>query len=264
MRASAAALLVLASSASSPSNAEAQELFDVRPEIDGPVIALSLAVGALPELIRGFMTGPPCLLRQLPLRQPVRAPATPETPLPGCDPLEVPAFDRWAIGQGSRVAALLSDSLIVAVPIAGLSIAFAEEQGRPFWQDTVVILEAYAINFLLVSIAKYAVRRPRPYVYDPGQPPEARNTTDAQLSFYSGHTATTFAAAVGFSEVFRRRHDGVAVPIFYASSVALAGLMGFFRILAGKHFLSDVLAGAIVGTSIGILIPALHDRDMSP
>lgn len=259
MRAIAGLLLVLASS---PTAADAQEIFDVKPEVDGAVIAASLAMGLLPELVRGFLTGPPCLQRQLPLRQPTSEPVTAETPLPGCDPREVPWFDRWAIGQGSRTAALLSDSLIVAVPLAALSIAFAEEQGRPFWQDTAVILEAYALNALIVSIVKYAVRRPRPYVYDPGQPPEARNTTDAQLSFYSGHTATTFAAAVGFSEVFRRRHDGIAVPIYYAGSVALASLTGFLRILAGKHFLTDVLAGAIVGTSLGILIPALHVRDL--
>jgi hypothetical protein len=38
----------------------------------------------------------------------------------------------------------------------------------------------------------------------------------------------------------------------------LAGATSNLRVRAGKHFYSDVLAGAAIGTGVGVLVPALH------
>jgi membrane-associated phospholipid phosphatase len=44
----------------------------------------------------------------------------------------------------------------------------------------------------------------------------------------------------------------------------LAGLVGYFRIAADRHYLTDVLTGALLGTGMGILLPWLfHGRKRS-
>jgi undecaprenyl-diphosphatase len=63
-----------------------------------------------------------------------------------------------------------------------------------------------------------------------------------KFSFPSGHTMTAFSIALVLSYFYR----GVEVPLyFFACSIAVS------RIVLGMHFLSDVLAGAILGVGLG-------------
>ena len=62
-----------------------------------------------------------------------------------------------------------------------------------------------------------------------------------QFSFPSGHTITAFAVAVSLSLFYPDLLIGL---LFCALSVAAS------RILLGMHFLSDVLAGAAIGTAL--------------
>src|SRR5579872_5606330 len=62
-----------------------------------------------------------------------------------------------------------------------------------------------------------------------------------QFSFPSGHTMTAFAVAVTLSQFYPTLAVGL---LFCAVSVAAS------RILLGMHFLSDVLAGAAIGTAL--------------
>jgi membrane-associated phospholipid phosphatase len=40
--------------------------------------------------------------------------------------------------------------------------------------------------------------------------------------------------------------------------LAAASFVGTARVMAGRHFITDSIGGAIVGTSVGVLVPALH------
>ena len=59
-----------------------------------------------------------------------------------------------------------------------------------------------------------------------------------QFSFPSGHTITGFAVALSLARFYPSLASGL---LFCAVSIALS------RILLGMHFLSDVVAGAVIG-----------------
>jgi undecaprenyl-diphosphatase len=86
---------------------------------------------------------------------------------------------------------------------------------------------------------KKAARRKRPCVYEPHC--WARLLPPDQFSFPSGHTITAFAVGISLSLFYPSLLVGL---LFCAVSVAAS------RILLGMHFLSDVLAGAAIGTSL--------------
>jgi undecaprenyl-diphosphatase len=62
-----------------------------------------------------------------------------------------------------------------------------------------------------------------------------------QFSFPSGHTITAFSVAISLSGFYPTLALGL---IFCAVSIAAS------RILLGMHFLSDVLAGALIGSAL--------------
>lgn len=93
---------------------------------------------------------------------------------------------------------------------------------------------------------KKAAGRRRPCVFEPHcwstlLPPD-------QFSFPSGHTITAFAVALPLGLAY---HEMAAGLIFCALSIAIS------RILLGMHFLSDVLAGAAIGTLLALAAAAV-------
>ena len=65
-----------------------------------------------------------------------------------------------------------------------------------------------------------------------------------QFSFPSGHTITAFAVAVPLGSFYPEMSWGL---YFCAASVAAS------RIILGMHFLSDVLVGICIGTTLGLI-----------
>lgn len=101
---------------------------------------------------------------------------------------------------------------------------------------------AEGIGIAVFLRLKKAARRKRPNCFEPHcwatlLPPD-------QFSFPSGHTITAFAVAVSLSMFYPTLAVGL---LFCALSV------GASRILLGMHFLSDVLAGALVGSGLAYL-----------
>ena len=93
---------------------------------------------------------------------------------------------------------------------------------------------------LVFKILKLLSQRPRPCQYEPHcwskvLPPD-------RFSFPSGHTMTAFSIALVVSYFY----PSLEGPLFFlALSIAVS------RVVLGMHFLSDVLAGAVLGVALG-------------
>ncbi len=190
-----------------------------------------------------------------------------------CDRSEINALDRTVLGNHSATAKTVSDIGLVsmiALPFAlDLGDALIQRSrdrssGRPrhlrgWGKDIVVLLETFAITYASTNVVKYAVRRPRPYSYDADSVIADPTENDARLSFYSGHAAMTFAMATSYAYLFQARHPRSRwVAPVWVIGMSLASVTAVARVEAGKHFWTDVIVGAAVGTGIGLLVPALH------
>ena len=71
-------------------------------------------------------------------------------------------------------------------------------------------------------------------------------------AFPSGHTAYAFAGAT----LLGNRYPKLRIPLYIG-----AGLVGITRIYLGRHYASDVIAGAAVGTITGALV-SRHDATL--
>jgi undecaprenyl-diphosphatase len=137
--------------------------------------------------------------------------------------------------------------------------------------DAFIYAESIAVTWGLTNLAKIAFRRPRPSayreqqdLYDQYGKEAAPNITDTNsaLSFYSGHTA--FAATVGATATYLAFARAPHTPrpwITLGVSAAVTTLTAVGRVRSGEHFPTDVIAGAMVGAGIGILVPHLHRSD---
>lgn len=107
---------------------------------------------------------------------------------------------------------------------------------RPWLFAGVVVAVAGAD--LAADGGKYLVHRHRPFEHQLG--PSVRTH-----SFPSGHSATSFAAATMLS---------AAAPRFRVAFYALACLIAFSRLYNGVHYPTDVVAGALLGWAIALLL----------
>jgi membrane-associated phospholipid phosphatase len=96
---------------------------------------------------------------------------------------------------------------------------------------------------------KLVVERSRPPLAEPGLQPAVSLPGD--YSFPSGHAATAFAAAAAVAVCYPRLRWAV---------LGLAALVALSRVYLGVHFTTDVVAGAALGTAIGLATALLGRR----
>jgi membrane-associated phospholipid phosphatase len=127
--------------------------------------------------------------------------------------------------------------------------------------ELTVLLRTVGWNGFLTETSHLISQRPRPFVYsDPAQ----RGTDPAHYtSFYSGHTSFTAATTVGiFLLLFNRNAPWFLLLMAGVMSEALVFSTAYFRILAGRHFLTDVICGAIAGSLVALITAHFHKKKL--
>lgn len=101
--------------------------------------------------------------------------------------------------------------------------------------------ESVIINGIATGLLKFSLGRARPYMELGNTHFEPFNTNDDYMSFPSGHTSMAFAMAT----ILAHRSKNTFASIGY---YLIASSTGMARIYFDKHWLSDVLSGAAIGT----------------
>lgn len=173
---------------------------------------------------------------------------------------DINAFDRKATTHYSVGADKLS-TVLLAANAGTLGVLTLATQ--PMRQDLKTVAIMYIETALLANgvegIVKGLSQRTRPFVYNPVAPLADKLDKDARLSFFSGHATNAFATAVFTGEVFRHYFPHSKLkPVVWIGSLGLATATAVLRYEAGKHYPTDLLAGAAFGSLVGWGIPRLH------
>jgi membrane-associated phospholipid phosphatase len=183
-------------------------------------------------------------------------------------------LDRWGRGlkgtteaQRSRAGTWSNLVGFGVLPLGtlGAQYAFSRQVGAPgtvFLQDTAIVFESVLVGAVLNQATKFIAGRERPFVHalPEDQKPLTEHPTDNNVSFYSGHTSMAFSLVVSAGTVAHLRgypHP----PWLWAVGLPVAASVGLLRMGAGKHYLTDVAVGAVLGTASGLAVPLLlHGR----
>ncbi len=119
--------------------------------------------------------------------------------------------------------------------------------------DLITVFQTAAWNGLFTEVSHLISQRPRPFVY---QDPLQRGIDPAHYtSFYSGHTSFTAAVNMATFLILLSRNAPLLLVLLYAAmGESLIISTAYFRILAGRHFLTDVICGAIAGLFIAWIV----------
>ena len=172
----------------------------------------------------------------------------------------MPAFDRFSAGyydEGYRTVSdyLLIGSLVGTPAIMALDPSIRSRTG----QIGALYLQTLVATGAVFTMAAGTVYRQRPLTYSTEASITERTRQNATNSFFAGHTAYTAAATFFAAKVFNDFHpDSRAKPYVWTAAALVPAVVGFCRLKAGKHFLSDNLLGYVVGASIGVAVPQLH------
>ena len=113
------------------------------------------------------------------------------------------------------------------------------------------------------------VSRERPYARECGASiPEKSVDCDGNVrfrSFFSGHSAISFTGAslVCWHHVKLGLLGAPGDVLSCATAYAVAGTTATLRVMGDMHYATDVLTGAIVGTAVGLGVPALRSTSAS-
>lgn len=187
--------------------------------------------------------------------------------LASLDRRDLHPMDRWAAGLyspflSSTSGAIAFGNFLAPFALGGIDLYRGDQGWGGVLTDFILLEEALTISAAFVSYSKAFLKlHPTPLVYGEDIPDEVRLEARNVSSFFSGHTTAAFTAAVFTGYTYGLKHPGSkAVPYVWAGSLGTAAAVGGLRIAAGKHFPSDILAGAAVGSLFGYLVPRLHLR----
>ena len=156
----------------------------------------------------------------------------------------------------ASTASYVFGGLALSMPIGDVAVAFADNPDVAVNLAQITTL-SFASVTLATSFLKYVVLRTRP---NAGECQTASCAASRYRSFPSGHSSLAFTAAslsctyhlrVG---IYGSRGADIAAC---GTSLAFAFTTAILRMVARKHYLSDVLVGGALGVLAGWVLPSL-------
>jgi membrane-associated phospholipid phosphatase len=180
------------------------------------------------------------------------------------DRSEVNKFDRFGTYLYNKESNLASDVVMYSLIASPLALYALAETRDGFWSvvtPMVLFAESVMLTNGTTRVLKVLTSRYRPYMYNTDLTVEERFAVDEdpRFSFPSNHTANAFNAAFFISTYYTiLRPNSRWIPLVWTLSLTGASAVGALRVVAGRHFLSDVLVGAAIGAITGSVVPLVH------
>ncbi len=178
-----------------------------------------------------------------------------------CDSTRLWGIDRATIGLPRENISTLSTGTMGLTVAGGAALVALTRRGEPeankaAFEDLAVMVQTLELDEAATEWLKVLFHRARPVLYTADA--VQNQTVDAGRSFPSGHSSFAFAAAVSAISILDRRHQLGHHKAESALLLASAALTASLRVVAHKHFPTDVVAGAALGSAIGWLYPQVH------
>lgn len=186
----------------------------------------------------------------------------------GSSPGKVNAVDDWfrtaLVRSDTKPANLMSYVLafgVAPVSAAALTVvaAVADHRGDEALADIVIITEGALAAMLVTEILEPIALRTRPYVHQIADNEERAAViaeTGAFHSFPAGHVVEAFGIAAASGVVASMRGYRLA-PLVWAAGLTFGVATAYTRMAADRHYFTDTLAGAAIGTLVGGAVPLL-------
>ena len=183
---------------------------------------------------------------------------------------EINGLDRHATYYWNTGLNKTSDVLLysmIALPATMLIPSIRNKEWEEISTLGLMYLQTLTFARGITNHTKSYAGRIRPYLYNTSLTAEERygfqgnEAHHASTSFFSGHSAVSFASAVFLSKIYTDIYGkNTWSYLIWGSSLTAASVVAFCRVGSGEHFTSDVLAGALIGSAIGYLVPVLHRK----
>jgi membrane-associated phospholipid phosphatase len=181
--------------------------------------------------------------------------------------LPPPESGRWALDfpPGSYSAGIDDASTLLAYGILLTPGLFCALSPASEWIPAgAAYAEAFFTAYAAKNLLKFSVPKARPYAYLLSGM-EGSLLDEAYESFPSGHTTLAFCAATSLAVLLGElAPESPWTPWLIGGGYALALTEAALRVVAGSHFMSDVAAGALLGSAIGFGVMELHVRKADP
>ena len=179
------------------------------------------------------------------------------------NPLSINSLDRAAAyyDPGNFANSTKQGELVLTIAVVSPLILLFDKKMRKDWADLLtILLVTHGVDNALYYTSTALIRRSRPLTFNPDVDINEKTGEGKTNSFFSGHTAwaatSTFLVAKMYTDYHHIR--GINRILIYTGASILPALEGYYRIHAGRHFLTDVATGFLVGAVCGIVIPDLH------
>lgn len=156
--------------------------------------------------------------------------------------------DQYGKSELLHFTNMWGDWKIAGAASAGIFATSMITNNSKFQDAAFTSLQSLLMTNLTVNAAKFVFGRERPYQQD--GPYDFDMIQPGGTSFPSGHTATAFALVTPWVVYYPG-------PVTYALMAIPAGT-AIARVAKGRHWFSDVTAGAVIGFSMGHYLAKKH------
>ncbi len=168
------------------------------------------------------------------------------------------SFDKKATNNYSATANTWSDISLLSTAALPNILSLHKNVRSEFIPYNMVYGQALLSTLGQVMLLKAITKKSRPFVYNPNVPDAVKLERDARFSFPSGHIAIAATASYFFATTYSLYfHESKNKKWVWAGAALLPLVTGYLRYAAGKHFVSDLAAGYIIGAANGVVFPLL-------